>query len=237
MKKLILSCEHATAHVPKAYASLFSSKEAKKALNSHRGVDFGTLALARKWKKQLSLNSGVEVPLYCGTMTRLLIDLNRSPGHPTRLSEFSTAASSKQLELLKSHQLSYQDQVRREVARSNLPVLHISAHSFTPIFHGIVRRTDVGLLYDPSRLPEARLAQEWSTRLRKMTGLVVHRNAPYRGTADGLPPLLRKEFSVKKYAAFEIEINQRFFLDPDLRKHLGAITSALLELFDQARFL
>lgn len=237
MKKLILSCEHATAHVPKAYASLFASKEAKEAFNSHRGVDFGTLVLARKWRKQLSLSSGAEVPLYCGTMTRLLIDLNRSPGHRTRLSEFSRAASREQLELLKSHQLSYQDQVRREVAQSKLPVLHISAHSFTPIFHGIVRKTDIGLLYDPSRLPEARLAQEWSTRLRKRTGLVVHRNAPYRGTADGLPPLLRKEFSAQKYAAFEIEINQRFFLDKALRKYLGTITSGLLELFEQARFL
>lgn len=73
-----------------------------------------------------------------------------------------------------------------------------------------MRRADVGLLYDPRRPGERDLCRNLQTILRNTAGgLIVRRNFPYRGAADGLTTYLRKRYGSGKYLGIEIEINQK----------------------------
>jgi predicted N-formylglutamate amidohydrolase len=70
---VIVTCEHGGNHVPPPYRALFRGRE--RLLASHRGWDPGALTAARELARVL------RAPLIFSRVTRLLIDLNRSPGH------------------------------------------------------------------------------------------------------------------------------------------------------------
>ena len=70
---VIVTCEHASRRVPSRYRALFRDQEA--VLKTHRGSDLGALWLARE------LATALEAPLFTGSVSRLLIDLNRSLHH------------------------------------------------------------------------------------------------------------------------------------------------------------
>lgn len=204
--RFVVSCEHAGNRVPPPYRELFAGREAL--LASHRGWDIGILSLARR------LASSMTVPLVATEVTRLLVDTNRSLGSRTLFSEISRPlpAAARQ-ELLRRYYHPYRQEVEAQVVRGMAQgrVLHLSIHSFTPIFAGTERRVDVGLLYDPRRPAEA----GFCARLREELGRVaadlrVRRNHPYRGTADSLVTALRRSHPGERYLGIEIEINQRF---------------------------
>ena len=99
--------------------------------------------------------------------------------------------------------------VERQIERGHR-VLHVSSHSFTPVLDGVVRRADIGLLYDPFRAFEREVVASWQRELRaRLPAIVVRRNYPYRGTDDGLTTMLRKRFADGAYAGIEVEINQK----------------------------
>ncbi len=79
---LILTCEHAGNRVPAEYRKLFRGRT--RILASHRGWDPGALGLAR------FLSSKLGAPLFACHVTRLLVEANRSPGHPGLFSEITS---------------------------------------------------------------------------------------------------------------------------------------------------
>ena len=89
------------------------------------------------------------------TVSRLVIDLNRSIGHP-QLWSAATRSAAGTCERRSSNGTTspYREEVARRVRRSTARgrrVVHVSSHSFTPVLNGEVRHADVGLLYDPRR--------------------------------------------------------------------------------------
>jgi predicted N-formylglutamate amidohydrolase len=85
-------------------------------------------------------------------------------------------------------------------------------HSFTPLFAGKVRTTDLGLLYDPQRASESRFITHWRKELEQHSTneLTIHRNRPYRGTSDGFTTSLRKQYSNECYLGIELELSQKW---------------------------
>jgi predicted N-formylglutamate amidohydrolase len=221
MTRLIVSCEHASRRVPGPYRPLFAGAE--HVLDSHRGWDPGALGLARRLARRL------DAPLFHGTVSRLLVDLNRSLHHPRLFSEFSRELDEDaRRELLdrvyRPYRERFADALEERLARG--PVLHLSIHSFTPVFEGRERRVDLGLLYDPSRTPEVRLCRRWVEHLRReVPGLRLRRNAPYRGAADGHCTALRRRHPETAYRGVEIEVSQRLLADDEQRR---TVTSALV---------
>jgi len=207
-QSVIVTCEHGGNHVPRPYRYLFHEAEA--ILESHRGWDPGALKLAKKFSSQLN------APLFSATVTRLLVELNRSPGHPQLFSEFTKSLSrTAKEELLKEYWHPYRRSVEaaitHEIEAENR-VLHLSIHSFTPVWDGSPRSTNVGLLYDPSRSDEKDVCVRWQTAIRTADSrLTVHRNAPYRGSADGFVTALRRRYSPDRYTGIELEVNQKYF--------------------------
>lgn len=202
----IISCEHGGNKIPKAYRPFFNGK--KPLLQSHEGFDAGALSLARILAKSLN------APLLWSTISRLLVDLNRSQEHP----HFHSAITRQfpqalREEIVTRYYLPYREAVKNTIRlaiKQGRFVIHISCHSFTPKLHGQIRNADIGLLYDPAKTDERKLCLMWQTALKKLNpGLKVRRNYPYRGVSDGLTTFLRTQFSEKSYLGIELEINQR----------------------------
>lgn len=206
---LLITCEHGGNRVPPRYRPLFAGFEAL--LATHRGFDPGALALARK------LAAALQAPLFASTTSRLLVDLNRSPGHPRLYSEATRGApDAVRHEIFSRHYLPYRDAIEQHVAAAvarGQRLIHLASHSFTPVLDGVVRNADVGLLYDPSRSGEVALCRAWQTHLQRLRpDLKVRRNYPYAGRSDGLTAYLRRRFPPDAYVGVELEINQKHAL-------------------------
>jgi predicted N-formylglutamate amidohydrolase len=192
--------------VPPGFAYIFKGKEG--ILSSHQAYDYGAANLASRLAKRL------QSPVYPGFITRLLIDLNRSPLNRNSLySPFSRKLQRSDRELLKKkYYFPYRKKVDETIGRiiaEHRPVLHISVHSFVPVKNGIIRNADIGLLYDPARKIEKYICSFLAALLQeKVVTLRVRRNYPYLGKADGFTSFLRNKYSAEFYAGIEIEINQ-----------------------------
>jgi predicted N-formylglutamate amidohydrolase len=203
---ILVTCEHGGHQVPRAYRSLFTG--AQRLLASHRGWDRGAFDIA----EALALALGA--PLIAATTTRLLIDLNRSPGHPAQFGARVRGLPSEELQRLEE---AYYDPYRRLVAnavgrrtRRGRWVHHLSMHSFAPVLRGERRNADIALLYDPRRGRERAVATAILAELgRRAPDLRLRRNYPYLGRADSLTAALRREHGARWYAGLEVEVNQR----------------------------
>jgi predicted N-formylglutamate amidohydrolase len=201
----IITCEHGGNRVPAPYRPLFRGQKAL--LDSHRGYDPGSLVMAK------ALASALAAPLVSSTVSRLLIDLNRSIGHPQLFSAVTRAAPAEiRSQIVDEHYRPYRMQaehlITQAVARGRR-VIHISSHSFTAELDGKVRETDVGLLYHPARRGEAELCARWKETLTALAPeLRIHRNYPYAGKGDGLTSHLRMRFTPGDYVGIELEVNQ-----------------------------
>jgi predicted N-formylglutamate amidohydrolase len=204
--RCLVTCEHGGNRVPAAYRRHFAGHESL--LDTHRGYDPGALALARRLAEVLG------APLFYATVSRLVIDLNRSPGHPRLYSEATRPAPpAVRREILERHYLPYRQRVEgaiTEAIAEGEKVIHLSAHSFTPELDGEERDADIGLLYDPARPGETELARRWQAALKDAAPeLRVRRNYPYRGKSDGFTAYLRRRFPAEAYVGIELEINQK----------------------------
>ena len=175
--RVVVSCEHATARVPAAYAQ--ELRVPKSVLASHRGWDPGAIELARELARDLA------APLFAARATRLLVDANRSLDNRACFSKWSERLPEQLRErAVREHWSRHRDAVR-DAVQARLgegPVLHLSVHSFTPRFRGVERAIDVAALYDPSRAGERTFATAWLAALRaERPALRLRRNAPYRG--------------------------------------------------------
>lgn len=205
--RVVVSCEHGGRELPPRWRHLGAGYEAE--LASHRGWDPGALELAE------AIAAACAAPLVAASTTRLLVELNRSPGHPRLFSELSRDLPAAEREtLLREIYHPHRDRVLAAVeaamAASAAPVLHLAVHSFTPVWEGVEREVDVGLLYDPRRRLERAFCATWRRQLRSVfPELRVRRNVPYRGAADGLTTALRRRFAAERYLGIELEISQR----------------------------
>jgi predicted N-formylglutamate amidohydrolase len=205
-RKIIITCEHGGHHVPLEYRHLFNKQQS--VLSSHRAWDAGALLLARELAKKLT------TPPIVSEITRLLIDLNRSPHHRALFSEFTRDCDKEtRHKILREYYFPYRNRVENEITKTlkmGKPVIHFSIHSFAPRLGRETRNADIGLLYDPARKGERDLCIKLQSILQnQIKKMVVRRNYPYRGNADGFTSYLRKKFPDSKYIGVEIEINQK----------------------------
>lgn len=223
---VVLTCEHGGNRIPVEYRKLFAGSSAE--LESHRGWDPGTLQLGKEFARK------IPAPLVAATVTRLLVDLNRSPHHRQVFSEYTRSLTEDQRQNIlakyyQPHRKLVVDKIQACIDTFG-SALHLGIHSFTPQLHGIVRNADIGLLYDPQRTAEQEFCKCWIDKLRKnWPELVVRRNYPYRGAADGLTTILRKTFLPGEYLGIELEFNQSIIKQPRWKRLRAVLLKSLLE--------
>lgn len=177
---VLLVCEHASNAIPPG-VDLGVSEEV---LASHAAWDPGARDLA------LVLSAALDAPLVAGAVSRLVYDCNRPPE-----AESAMPSRSEIHDIPGNVGLSPEARAARTEAvyrpfcaavAAHLPGASalVTVHSFTPVWHGTPRETEIGILHDvDTRLADAMLA-------RAPKGRVVHRNRPY-GPEDGVTHSLR----------------------------------------------
>jgi predicted N-formylglutamate amidohydrolase len=229
---LVITCEHGGNRIPQRYRDLFHGFEPL--LQTHRGYDPGALTMAKE------LSSVFSAPLFVSTVSRLLVDLNRSTGHPRlHFESVKAAAPALRREVMARHYLPYRSRVEAHIAAAvedGHRVVHISSHSFTPELDGEVRNADIGLLYDPGRPGERHFAAAWHDAMRLQNpALKIRRNYPYTGKSDGFTAYLRRRFPDNVYIGIELEINQKYVFKGGAgwRELRQCVIESLLQSFAQ----
>ena len=224
--KLLLTCEHGGYTVPDAYRARFSG--ARDVLRSHRGWDPGALRLFERMRPAADA-------AYAATVTRLLVELNRSQGHPSLFSEYTRGLdAAERTTLLDAHYHPFRRGVAARVERwmaDGAGVLHVSVHSFTPVLDGRRRELDIGLLYDPGHGDERALAAAWRRAILAADPVWrVRHNQPYRGVADGQTRWLRAAFG-PRYCGVELEVrNDHLRRAPTVARLATLLTATLRPL-------
>lgn len=206
-RSVIVTCEHAGNEVPDRYKSLFEGDA--EVLETHRGWDPGA------WKLAEYLSVNLMAPLYGCHTTRLLIEANRSPDSSELFSQFSDTLPKPDKEnLIETLYQPYRNQIQQATEESLKPVLHLSIHSFTPVWNNVTRAVDIGILFDPELTSEKMYADLLMGELIKnFPSLSICFNEPYKGTDDGITTWLRNYYTNDKYTGIELEVNQKFASD------------------------
>lgn len=205
MTKFVFSCEHGGFEIPQLYSASFSGKE--DILQSHRGWDRGALDIAKL------ISQKTNIPLISNSVSRLLIEANRTLAHEELFSEFSHhLPQAVKDELIVNYYLPYRNELEREIEQylqQQHHVVHLSFHSFTPVLNGKVRETEIGILFDPMKPAEQEYAEAWKKSIEeKAKNWRVKFNYPYKGTDDGLTTYFRAKYK-HNYAGLELEVNTK----------------------------
>lgn len=230
MYSLLITCEHAGKEVPAEYQFLF--EEANSILDSHRGWDPGAWTLAKSLGMHFNISP---LPYY---ETRLLIEPNRSLDHAQLFSEFSNGLpDDKKDKLVKEYYLPFREKVLRTISNMKTPVLHLSIHTFTPVYNGEVRTVDLGLLFDPSRKNEMDFCKNWRKQLMaEFPHWNIDFNEPYKGIDDGFTTYLRTQFSNEQYLGIELEWNQKWSTAADASHYFNGISESLAACLNGSTF-
>lgn len=209
MSKFILTCEHGGYQIPSFLQSKL--KLDPKISQTHRAFDIGALNVA------MSVSFQLDRPLIYNEITRLLIDYNRSEKNKNFWGPLA-----KDINKQDKYRLLQDYHVYRETAKLLLKKapLNFSIHSFTPVLNDEVRNCDMGILYDPKRPREKKIALHIQKKLISQ-GINCRLNYPYLGTTDGMSTYFRNILN-SKYAGIEVEINQKIIF----QEH---VTIALLD--------
>jgi len=216
---IVITCEHAGHEVPPALKSLFRGHAAT--LRSHRGWDIGALGVAQRLAQRLG------APLLAQTVSRLVVEMNRSLDSPTLFSEFTRPLpEAARSALVERYWRPFREATRGAVDRAiggHGRAFHLSVHSFTPVWQGRERGVEIGLLDDPRRGPERAFCRGWRGEVlgRAPEGWRIYMNRPYAGWTDGHTAALRRELPPTRYLGVEIEVNNRLIRTPSAQRRVG----------------
>ncbi|PLX70288.1 MAG: hypothetical protein C0602_05610 [Denitrovibrio sp.] len=201
MTELIVTCEHATPYLPDNTIAIPGD------VPEHRLYDKGALECAEHFAKLTSAK------LFTFAVSRLLVDGNRSVSNPNLFSKYAKAMDEdKRHQALQEYYLPFRRGVYEAVSASKF-VIHLSFHSFTSELYGKVRDYEAGILFDPARVNEKKIAKELIRYLTKHAGIRVKSNKPYKGSADGHTTSLRSQFSKDRYTGIEIELSHKLSIE------------------------
>jgi predicted N-formylglutamate amidohydrolase len=200
----VLTADHAGNLIPRALGDLgISAAERQR----HIAWDIGIAAVTE------TLSGLLDATAVLQTYSRLAIDCNRDPGHPTSIPPVSEVTPIPGNESLSDAD---REARRRAIfdpyhaaiggildARTDRRTILVAMHSFTPVFKGVARAVEIGVLYH-HETPLSRLMLDL---LRAEGNLTVGDNLPYAitDTSDYTVPIHGERRGIPHV---EIEIRQ-----------------------------
>ena len=200
----VLVCEHAGRRIPKSLGTLGL---AQSELTRHIAWDIGAEAVVRR------LAGSLGAPLVLQRYSRLVYDCNRPPDAADAMPMMSelTPIPGNQT-LTPEARLSRIEAIYRPFhaaiaalldgrAAHGMSSILVTIHSFTPVYKGVRRALDLGILYDR----DSRFADVLLRLLACGKDIIVKRNEPY-GPEDGVCHTLNLHAGVRGllYAMIEI---------------------------------
>jgi predicted N-formylglutamate amidohydrolase len=200
----VLTADHAGNRIPRALGDLgLNAAERQR----HIAWDIGIGAVTE------ALSDLLDATAVLQTYSRLVIDCNRDPGHPTSIppvSEVTPVPGNANLSGAnrEARRRAIFDPYHQAIAglldaRAARRTILVAMHSFTPVFKGVARAVEVGVLYHH----ETRLSRLMLGLLREEGNLTVGDNLPYAitDTSDYTVPIHGEARGIPHV---EIEIRQ-----------------------------
>jgi predicted N-formylglutamate amidohydrolase len=211
---VLYTCEHASAQVP---PNLQRDARTDELLAMHWGSDLGAAWLT----EALATESGCAAIL--GTVSRLVIDLNRDPDDATAflydthegLVAFNAdLGPNERARRIDAYFTPYHAAIARCLT-TNRPRFLISIHSFTPEYRGQRRSVEAGVLFDQ----HDDIAHRWVEELCR-EGFRAEPNEPYSGKAGLIysPARHGRAFNVPY---LELEVRQDLLATPELAREVA----------------
>lgn len=233
--RFVLVCEHASNFIPADLNALGLSEEA---LQSHIAWDPGAMAVA------LAMSDVLDAPLVAQNVSRLVYDCNRPPDVQSAIPETSeiftipgNAGLSRQDRKARTDRYYHPFRNRltscldRQIAKRmsdggretvGLPVL-VTIHSFTPVYFGEQRDTEIGILHDT----DPRLADALLRGASNDAQVSFARNQPY-GPGDGVTHTLVQHALPRKLLNVMIEIRNDLIAYPGAQQSIADLLCASL---------
>ncbi len=223
---MIVVCEHASNWIPEDLNGLGLDSDAH---TSHIAWDIGALPVAK------ALSEEFDAPLIAPGVSRLVFDCNRPSGAPNAVLEKSESRkipgniNLSTVDRQNRAALYYQPfhdalatSINRAVHAERPPVI-ISIHSFTPIYNGVRREFDLGILHDR----DARLADAVFKIAGNDNQISARINEPY-DAQDGVTFTLAKHAVPRGLLNVMIEIRNDLIEDTSSQKAMARRLSGYL---------
>ena len=220
---VLLVCEHASRHIPARYKELGIDPQWRE---SHAVWDPGALEVAKQ------LSEGLDAPVVYGCLSRLVYDCNRAPNSESAIVERSEMvevpgnkclSGDQREERINSVYRPFRARVEQMLAR--VPMALITIHSFTSVYHGKKRDTEIGILHDQ----DSRLADTLLEYASSATHRLVERNKPY-GPQDDVMHSLRTYGVSNNLPNAMIEVRSDLISDIDGVKAISTELLAMIKL-------
>jgi len=176
--QIVLVCEHASNAIPAEYSDLGLDAAT---LQSHIAWDPGALSVAK------GLSQYFDTPLVTPAVSRLVYDCNRHADVKSAIPERSEnhiipgnvgISSQERKNRAEKYYKPFRDTlisvIEQTIQIKQKPIV-VTIHSFTPVYAGIIRDFDLGILHDA----DARLADKLLDCAKADGALSVMRNQPY----------------------------------------------------------
>ena len=209
---LVLVCEHASRTIPPALGALRLTEAAAR---SHAAWAVGARALA------CGLSEAFAAPLVAARLSRLVLDCNRPPDAPDAIPARSEvfdvpgnvglAAADRAARVAQVYDpfhAAVTAACDRLAARTSTPAF-VTVHSFTPVYRGLPRSVQLGLLHGR----DDRLARRMLARAAE-TGWQSALNQPY-GPADGVLHTIDRHATARGWVNVMIELRNDLIDTPD----------------------
>ena len=222
--RFIITCEHAS----NAVSRHSTTPSDLRLLQMHWGYDLGAAALTQ------SLCDAFDSIGVLGTESRLVIDVNRHPNSDTLIVShcdaipvsFNQNISPEDRAWRMALYASFHSGVNRAVAsqkKINPDIKLISIHSFTPVWAGVERPMEVGILFDH----DENKAKDLAAILEK-NGIKTALNAPYSGLTGELMYSANHHGQNNAIPYIEFEVRQDILQSPEsYARVLSALVDAL----------
>jgi predicted N-formylglutamate amidohydrolase len=176
--RIVLACDHASNFLPVEYGTLgLDAAE----MQRHIAWDPGALPVATELSRLL------DAPLVASRISRLVIDCNRPLEAADLIPALSEAtvipgnkdidAAERRRRIVQAHQPFHDaiDAVLDEREGRGDESWLVSIHSYTPVYRGVPRPSEIGIIHDE----DERIATPLIAGLRAVSGLTVGVNQPY----------------------------------------------------------
>lgn len=208
---VLLVCEHASRRLPASLGTLGLTPDA---LEAHIAWDPGALAVARLLSKSL------DAALIFQNFSRLAYDCNRPPESPDAMparseifdipGNMAIKPAERQAridEIYRPFQTALARMIAERTAAGRETAI-VTMHSFTPVYRGVSRSVEVGILHDR----DSRLADLVLDHAETPKRFVTRRNEPY-GPEDGVTHTLREHGLANNLMNVMIEVRNDLIRD------------------------
>jgi predicted N-formylglutamate amidohydrolase len=223
----VLLCDHASAAIPRALSGLGLSETDRQ---RHIAWDIGIAGVSRY------LAAALDATLVLQNWSRLVVDCNRPPQAPDAIAVSSdgtvipgnigledAAIAQRRRSIFDPYHAAIRALLDQRAAAGR-PVRLLMMHSFTPIFGGVARPWQIGVLYGR----DARLASILMSQLRRDPELTVGDNQPY-DVSDATDYAVPVHGEARALPHVELEIRQDLIESPSAQPDWARSLQATLE--------